>query len=232
MGTTQIIDSIPVVINNRDRLTTTRNMVEQLLRINPKEKIIIIDNGSTYPPLWKWYHYIKDFVTIMYEPNHGHLAFWSCGLYKTIGDYFVYTDSDIVLNEYFPDDWKHIMYNLHKKYNYDKIALGLRIDDLPIHYRYRNQVKRNEGRWWLNRVEEDLYEADTDTTFCFMRNFNDNCYKSLRITRKDMICRHAPWYHDLDNLNEEEKYYLNHLGERVTTQYSKQHKNKEEYNDI
>jgi hypothetical protein len=40
------------------------------------------------------------------------------------------------------------------------------------------------------------------------------------------------WYLDLNNLDEEEKYYLENLGERVTTQYSKQNKEPEKYTDI
>ena len=54
--------SIKVVINNRNRLTTTELMVEKLLYLNPNEKIIIIDNGSTYEPLLNWYDKIKDEV--------------------------------------------------------------------------------------------------------------------------------------------------------------------------
>jgi len=38
---------IKVVINNRNRLTTTKNMVEKLLVLNPLLDIIILDNGST-----------------------------------------------------------------------------------------------------------------------------------------------------------------------------------------
>jgi glycosyltransferase involved in cell wall biosynthesis len=218
-----------VVINNRNRLTTTKNMVEKLLQLNPNEQIIIIDNGSTYPPLLEWYKTIN--VDVHFEKNEGHLALWATQLDKVLGEFFVYTDSDIILNENLPLDWKEIMYNVHLKYEYKKIALGIRIDDLPQHYRYKNQVIRNEGRWWLESVDEYLFKADTDTTFSFMKNFFDNCYPSLRITRPDMICRHHGWYLDLDNLDEEEKYYLEHL-ENTTTQYSKQHKNPELYNDI
>ena len=227
-----------VVINNRNRLTTTKNMVDKLLNLNPDEQIIIIDNGSTYPPLLDWYKTVGQTnfnitidVEIRFEKNEGHLALWATQLDKELGDFFVYTDSDIILNENFPMDWKEIMYNVHLKYGYRKVALGIRIDDLPEHYRYRNQVMRNEGRWWLEAVDEHLYKADTDTTFAFMKNFLDNCYPSLRITRPDMICRHHGWYLDLDNLDEEEKYYLENL-ENTTTQYSKQHKNPELYNDI
>jgi glycosyltransferase involved in cell wall biosynthesis len=88
---------IKVVINNRNRLTTTKNMVEKLLVLNPLLDIIILDNGSTYPPLLEWYktiHCQKYFLE-----NQGHLALWSIGLDKKLGDYFVYTDSDIILNQ-------------------------------------------------------------------------------------------------------------------------------------
>lgn len=237
MDITSILTSVKVVINNRNRLSTTKKMVETLLSLNADEHIIIIDNESTYPPLLEWYEQVMNNpkywgkVEVMFCKNEGHLALWGTGLYKELGEYFVYTDSDIELNEDFPMDWKEIMLNLHLQYD-KKVALALKIDDIPEHYRYRNQVTRNEGRWWLVEVQEDLYLADTDTTFFLMKNFGDNQYQSVRIARHDMIARHAPWYHDLDNLDDEEKYYLANLGERVTTQYSKQHLEPLKYTDI
>jgi len=226
------LSNINIVINNRNRLTTTKKMVEKLLSINPNEQIIIIDNGSTYPPLLEWYNKIIDTVNIRFHKNEGHLALWATGLYKELGEYFIYTDADIILPDNLPLDWKQIMFNIMMKYpEYKKIALGLRIDDLPENYLFKNQVKRNEGRWWLEEVESNLYKADTDTTFALMKNFGDNCYPSLRICREDLICRHHGWYLCLDNLDDEEKYYLDHL-EDTMTQYSKQHKNPENYTDI
>lgn len=231
MAIMEIIDSIKIVINNRNRLTTTKNMVEKLLSLNPQEKIIIIDNGSTYIPLLNWYDEIKDKVDVRLGSNEGHLAIWATGLYRELGEYFVYTDSDIELNENFPMDWKHIMYNTWQKYQ-KKVALALRVDDLPEHYRYKYQVIRNEGRWWLNEVEKDIFEADTDTTFFLMENTGDNEYRSVRLARHDLISRHVPWYDDIENLSDEERYYLDNLGERVTTQYSKQHLEPHKYLDI
>jgi len=222
-----------VVINNRNRLTTTKNMVDKLLQLNPDEQIIIIDNGSTYPPLLEWYKTIN--VDVRFEKNEGHLALWATQLDKELGEFFVYTDSDIILPDDFPIEWKFIMLNLLYSSSYNKVALAIHIDDLPEHYRYKNQVIRNEARWWLEKFDYEmfdyLYKADTDTTFSMMRNFGDNCYKSLRISKPNMMCRHHGWYLDLDNLDEEEQYYLEHL-ENTTTQYSKQHKNPELYNDI
>jgi len=231
-----------VVINNRNRLTTTKNMVDKLLELNPDEQIIIIDNGSTYPPLLNWYKAMSPYdysnnVYVRFFGNEGHLALWATKIDKELGEYFVYTDSDIILPDDFPTEWKLIMFNLIRWYSgiYDKIALAIHIDDLPEHYRYKNQVIRNEARWWLEKHDTEmlnyLYKADTDTTFAMMRNFGDNCYKSLRIARPDMMCKHHGWYLDLDNLDEEEKYYLDHL-ENKTTQYSKQHKNPELFTDL
>jgi hypothetical protein len=231
-----------VVINNRNRLTTTKNMVDKLLELNPDEQIIIIDNGSTYPPLLNWYKAMSPYdysnnVDVRFFGNEGHLALWATKIDKELGEYFVYTDSDIILPDDFPTEWKLIMFNLIRWYSgiYDKIALAIHIDDLPEHYRYKNQVIRNEARWWLEKHDTEmlnyLYKADTDTTFAMMRNFGDNCYKSLRIARPDMMCKHHGWYLDLYNLDEEEKYYLDHL-ENKTTQYSKQHKNPELFTDL
>jgi len=222
----------PIIINNRNRLTTTKNMVERLLSLNKNQEIIILDNDSTYDPLIKWYKEVEDKIDIRYLKNEGHLAVWSTGIYKELGDYFIYTDSDLELNLNMPYSYQIFMYNLMQKYEMNKIALGIKINDLPDHYRYKNQVIRNEGRWWLEEVEPDIYKADTDTTFSLMRNIGDNMYKSLRICKPDFICKHVPFYIDLENLDEEEKYYIENIGERVTTQYTKQHKEPKKYTDV
>ena len=222
----------PIVINNRNRFTTTKNMVEHLFRLNNSQEIIILDNDSSYEPLIKWYKEIEKKVDIRYLKNEGHLALWSSAIYKELGDYFIYTDSDLELNENMPDDFQLVMYNLLQKYEMKKVALAIKIDDLPNHYRYKNQVIRNEQNWWKEEVEPNIYKADTDTTFALMRNVGDNPFKSLRIGRNEFVCRHIPFYIDLDNLDEEEKYYIDNIGERVTTQYTKQHKDPKKYNDV
>ena len=207
-------------------------MVEHLFRLNNSQEIIILDNDSSYEPLIKWYKEIEKKAEIRYLKNEGHLAIWATAIYKELGEYFIYTDSDMELNENMPDDYQLVMYNLLQKYEMNKVALAIKIDDLPNHYRYKNQVVRNEGRWWLEQVEPDVYKADTDTTFALMRNIGDNTYRSLRIAKNDFICKHVPFYIDLDNLDEEEQYYIDNIGERVTTQYTKQHKDPKNYNDV
>jgi glycosyltransferase involved in cell wall biosynthesis len=224
--------TIEVVINNRNRLTTTKELVENLLRLNPDEKIIIIDNGSKYPPLLDWYNNIRSYVDVRMNKNDGHLAVWATRLWEELGEYFVYTDSDIQVNPEFPVDWKEIMLDYGKKYDVIKVALALRLDDIPNHYRYKNQVLRNEARWWLNQLEPDVYTADTDTTFSLIKNNGDNCYNSVRLAHKNLIARHVPWYYNLDTLNEEERYYLENHEARFHTQYTIQHVHPNKFLDI
>lgn len=230
MSTT--LSRIKIVINNRNRLTTTRKMVEHLLRLNPEEGIVILDNGSTYPPLLEWYQKLSGNVSVRMQGNEGHLALWALGMQKELGDHFVYTDSDIELDPEMPENWKLQMLNLIEKYEINKVALAIRIDDLPDHYRYKNQVIRNEGRWWLEEVEKGVYRADTDTTFSLMRNVGDNPFQSLRVARKGFLSRHAPFYVNLEDLDPEERYYLDHHDGHKITQYTKQHKNPDLFNDI
>lgn len=230
---TMSIMNIEVFINNRNRLTSTKDMVEHLRLLNPNQPITIIDNGSTYPPLLEWYESVKSWIKVDFHKNKGHLAFWHHQYDKVAGSHFVYTDSDLILNPEMPYTWCEEMLELMKKWAVRKASLALEIDDLPEYYEFRNQVNRNEGRWWLQRIKDpeyELYYADTDTTFSLMENFNDNCYRSIRIAGKFMA-KHAPWYIDLKNLTEEERYYLDNLDVKFNTQYSKQHLNPEQFPD-
>ncbi len=79
-------------------------------------------------------------------------------------------------------------------YVLNKVALSIKINDLPDHYRYKHQVIRNEGRWWLEEVEQDIYKADTDTTFSLMKNIGDNMYKSLRIAKSGGMGTDDPYF--------------------------------------
>lgn len=217
--------NLTVVINNRNRLSTTKKLVEDLLYRN-STNIIIIDNESSYPPLLEWYKTLSDNIKVYYCPNYGHHAIFHSKLLDDIKeDWCFYSDADIQLNENMPNDYQKIMFDLANSYNYTKIGLALKIDDLPDHYMLKEQVVRNESRWWVQKVIEDVYRADTDTTFCLIKKCDQ--FDSLRIAG-DFTAKHMPWYLDLDNLTEEERYYHDNLGDKALTQYSKQHKLKKE----
>lgn len=217
---------IKVVINNRNRLTTTKRMVEHLLAMNPEEEIVIIDNDSSYPPLLDWYATLVGSVEVRRGANLGHNAFWHLGLQGEVGEYFVYTDSDIELDIEMPDDWKRQMLDLILKYETDKVGLAIRIDDIPEHYPYRMQVLRDQEGCWITEVEDGVYWADTDTTFALMRNTGRNTYRSLRVAKRGFKSRHAPFYLDFSDLPTEERYVLDHHDPRFHTQYTQVHAKK------
>jgi glycosyltransferase involved in cell wall biosynthesis len=220
-----MINKLTVVINNRNRLSTTKKLVEDLLE-RGTESIIIIDNDSTYPPLLEWYKTLPAEVKVHWGHNYGHHAIFMSGILNEIeGDWCFYTDSDIQLNPKMPQNYQEIMYDWAIKLNCNKIALALDVSDIPDWYWFREQVVRNESRWWGEEVEPDVYKADTDTTFCLIKKCDQ--FESYRLAG-NFTSKHIPWYIDLDNLDAEEAYFIEHLGDRALTQYSKQHKLRKE----
>ena len=217
----------PIIINYRDRLTTTKKMVEDLFKLNKNSRIHIIDNASTYVPLLEWYEVIKDRVTIHKYHNVGHLALWSTGMIKSFADeWLCYTDSDIELNSYMPLDYQDVLLDVAIKYNINKVGLALRIDDLPKHYIYKDVVLRDQEGQWINKIEGllDAYLCEIDTTFALIRNNNEQQYKAIRLAG-NFTCRHMPWYVDLDNLDDEEQYFIKNYDLGFNTQWTKKHKN-------
>jgi hypothetical protein len=221
--------NLKVVVNNRNRLTTTRNMVEHLLRLNPRQEIVILDNASTYPPLMEWYQSVNEnperwpTLQIRLLPNLGHLAFWNSNMQGEVGEYFVYSDSDIELDPEMPHNWALQMINLIEKYEINKVGLSIRIDDIPDHYPHKSQVLRDQAGCWKEEAEPNVFWGDTDTTFCLIRNVGGNPYRSLRVARKGFKSRHTPFYLDFEDLSPEELYVLDNHDGRFHTQYTSAH---------
>lgn len=210
-----------VVINNRNRLSTTKKMVEDLLSRNT-QGIIIIDNASTYPPLLEWYNTLPSEVDIRMFKNEGHLALFSTGLIHEIKeDWCIYTDSDIQLNPNMPVNYQEQMLDVANTLNCHKIGVALSINDIPDHYWLKAQVLRNEDRWWHEETLPTIYKAHTDTTFCFIKKVDQ--FDSYRMAG-DFTAKHMPWYIDMDNLDDEERYFIHHSSLDKVTQYTKQHK--------
>jgi hypothetical protein len=209
------MNQIPVIINNRDRLTTTKKLVEDLFSLGYRD-ITIIDNGSTYPPLLEWYNvgrfkYDSYFYpNVHWSENLGQLAIYNSGLINQFKHYpwIAYTDSDIELNPNTPINFIQVMISISERYGYDKCGLALRIDNLPD-TDYANKAREWEGKYWENKIFHNIFIADVDTTFSIIKPNLPFMYKSLRVAG-ELTARHIPWYNDINNLNEEELYYAEH----------------------
>jgi hypothetical protein len=193
-----------------NRLTTTKKMVEDLFRLNGNAKINIIDNASTYPPLLAWYDEIKNDVNIIRQQvNLGPWTFFYSGHFSRCEeDFYIYSDADLELNPNMPSNWQEMMMEYYKKYN-AKASLVLRLDDV-VESEMKESILNHQNVCWYPTEEENVYRAITDMTFSFDAKTAGYRYDSVRIGG-DLACRHMPWYLDLNNLPEEEKYYLKSL---------------------
>lgn len=214
--------TIPIIIINYNRLADLEKLVFYLLELNHKN-IVIVDNNSTYPPLLEYYERIKNKVTIKrMDKNYGHLVFWlNKDLYNEYSKgYHIVTDSDILPNINLPDDYiRQMMVVLDKHNEVTKVGFALRIDDLPEYYSQKKKVIDWESQFWANKISENIYKANLDTTFAIYppryTYLYDNFYNALRMGG-NFTARHAGWYIDSENLTDEEKYYFKSSGDSNT----------------
>lgn len=203
--------SIPVIIINYNRLADLEKLVSFLLKRKHKN-IVVVDNGSTYPPLLEYYEKIKNKVTIkIMNYNYGHLVFWrNPELYKEYSNgYHIVTDFDIIPNEELPENYVGQLIsilNTHK--HVTKVGFALRIDDLP---KERLGVIPWEQPFWDNPIGKDLYRAAIDTTFAlyppkYKFSFG-TFYNAIRVGG-NFTARHGGFYIVDTNLSEEDIYYF------------------------
>lgn len=201
---------IPIIINNRNRLTFLKMLIEALQR-RGYNNIYILDNDSTYPPLIEFYNNINCKVILLRE-NRGFDALSQIPLYKEIKkNYFVYTDSDVVPVSICPEDFLDYFLNVLKKYpSIQKVGFSLKIDDLPDHNDKKNEIIKWESQYFENSFKENLFFAAIDTTFALHRPLatlsTKGRFKHLR-TGWPYEAKHMPWYNDSSNLSKEEQYY-------------------------
>jgi hypothetical protein len=208
---------IPVVINNFNRLCTTRKLVNDLIRLGVTD-IRILDNDSTYPALLDWYKNCGADVVYL-NRNIGSRALWDTGYVRTFrqNEFIAYTDSDIELDPNTPADILEVLTGLIRELRVPKAGLALRIDDLPDN-KFTEELIRHEKQFWVKRLPHNLevYNSILDTTFAVFRPREGFTYTAVRVAG-EYTCRHRPWYADWDNLPEEEQYVLDHSDIKIST---------------
>lgn len=215
--------SIPVIINNFNRLDYLRKLIDSLEK-RGYFNIYIIDNKSTYPPLLEYYKDCK-YTVFRLDDNIGYKAIWKTEVYDRFkNSWYVYTDSDVVIDEGCPDDFMERFVSFLKKYkNAQKVGFGIRIDDLPEHFKNKQSVIDHESRFWVNEVEDSIYAASIDTTFALYRPFcggpADDYHETYR-TGFPYVIQHLPWYVDSSAMTDEEIYYISNI--KQSTHWSKQ----------
>jgi hypothetical protein len=208
-----VIEEIPVIINNRNRLTYLLQLISWLENAGMKN-IIILDNDSTFLPLLKYYD-STDHRVVRLRENVGHLALWKSYLFEEVrSKYYIYTDPDVVPAENCPyDAIGFLLKQLQQFPEIEKIGFGLKIDDLPDHYEGKQRVIDWEKRYWSKPVTDKIFDAEVDTTFALYRPFTDGSKWVARAYRtgQPYVARHLPWYENSANPGEENLFYANHV---------------------
>jgi GT2 family glycosyltransferase len=208
----------PIFIICRDRLSALEGLINWLEQ-HELRNIILVDNQSTYPPL------LDFFITTTYQvlrldQNLGHKSPWTSGAVQSFAQdaYYVVNDPDVIPAESCPHDvLDHFWHILNDFPVFDKVGLGLKIDDLPNHYSLKKSVIEWEGQFWEKEVRSGVYEAGVDTTFALYRPNTDYfIHPSLR-TGHPYVARHLPWYTDSSQLSLEDRYYRNHANQTVNS---------------
>ena len=204
---------IPIIINNFNRLSYVQQLTKALEK-RGYSNIVILDNDSSYPPLLQYYKSCK-YRVVYLKQNLGFKALWlSTVCDEFCSSYYVYTDPDLELPEDCPKDFMAYFLKLMKKYpTCMKVGFGLRIDDIPDTFIKKEDVLKQESKYWIKEVEKEVYAAEIDTTFALYRPYCKgpaDSYNLMLRTGGKYIMRHLPWYKNADEVSAEDKYYLDH----------------------
>lgn len=199
---------IPVIINNRDLYTWPIAMIHRILKYDGVGDIIVVDNGSTYPPLIHWYDR-QTLVQVKRCDNLGHGGAWVSGAVSDLGsEFYVVTDSDMGLEDTPDDTLMVLLEKLNHQPDLEKIGLGLNWQTVPPEspYFYRLNLYEKD-RWEKSNVLNGVHvDVQIDTTFAL---YNKPYYfiggGSMSFP---YVARHYPW--EIINYvdNKEFKYYI------------------------
>lgn len=203
----------PIVINNFNRLSYLRELVDALHE-RGYENLYVIDNASTYEPLLEYYE-MKGLRVFYLDTNVGYLALWRTRVGESFThNHYVYTDPDIVPVPECPADFIGVFHELLTVVpDAQKVGFGLRIDDIPDHNPLKQSVVEHESRFWQRPLAENLYAASIDTTFALYRpRATGGWWLPALRTAGEYMARHLPWYEDPARPDEELSFYARVIG--------------------
>jgi SAM-dependent methyltransferase len=202
--------AIPIIINNFNQLSHIRQQLTWLLGAG-HTNILILDNCSTYKPLLKYYSTLPDRIkVVLLEKNYGKTALWDANIIGrlNVNGPFVYTDSDVIPDGKCTKDLvAHLQSILRAFPQVHKVGPGLKINDLPERYKFKEEVQIWERQFWRRPVARGVFLAPIDTTFALYRSGSAFMQEPALRTGWPYLARHQPWYADSNSPSEEEQFY-------------------------
>ena len=207
----------PIFLICRDKVSALSELV-RWLEGHEYQRIILVDNASTYPSLLNYFDETPHEVVRLRENLGPYNSIWSSGIRDRFasGRYYAVTDSDVIPDGGCPGDaLAYFHWALCRFPGFVKAGFGLRIDDLPDHNEQAENVRRWEQHFWRLRFCGNLYRAPIDTTFALYRPDSPFEFEPAIRTGPPYVARHQPWYVDSKNRTEEDQYYRLHSDPRI-----------------
>ncbi len=218
----QAASEMPVFVPVFDNPTYAGMMLRQLRKLG-LQKIYLVDNGSTYPPMLRFLEQAeRDANVIRNEFNAGpREAVLSAVSSDCIPDIFCVTDPDLEFNAQLPEDFLAQLALLTRTYKLGKAGFALRLDDAHLMHQKKFtiigkewHVQEWEEQFWKEPMDvlldgSPVYRAIIDTTFAVYnkRHFTPNSFYLAARVAGDYTCRHLPWYRASGIPWEEENFY-------------------------
>lgn len=208
---------INVFIVSFNRVTWLPNMVKDIFSMDNVGEVYIIDNGSTYPPLLKYYEQTPAKV-IYLDKNLGHRSPWLSDIVEQLATpYYVVTDPDLSLAGVPKDCLLHLLkgYEKYKHLNINKAGLGLEIKDVPKNKHTEFIHFFEAEHMWKRPLDPQFFNATCDTTFALYNKYHfiwdvdpkthaDFSY-AVR-SNYPYVAKHMPWYDSPENPSEEDLF--------------------------
>jgi hypothetical protein len=214
---------VPVFVPCFNNATYSGRMVSQLRGLGFR-RIVLMDGGSTYPPMRDLLTSPGDSVSVVSLPDNPgpyHL-FKDPATFALLPRHFCITDPDLAFNPAMPADFLGDLAALAARERIGKAGLALDLSqretmrDVPFPIAGRSwQIWEWEEQFWRNELPplrpggDPVYRADIDTTFAlYDRNHFDaeRHTEAVRLAGR-FTCRHLPWYRDNELPQEEEEFY-------------------------
>jgi len=208
-------DTIPVFINNFNRVTSLRFQIGWLNSLKDKVSIIIVDNNSDYQPLLNYYKTLKYHnVQVAYLGINSYLNGIGYLVKRLKGkEKYVVTDSDLIPYTETPDNIiSHLSKLLDKYPDYNHVGPSLEINDIPQSNPLRERIIYHESQYWspkAEKMDEEVFVAPIDSTFAMYRKTSNFFlrYPALRANRPYTLM-HVDWYLSRENPTYEMNYYM------------------------
>jgi glycosyltransferase involved in cell wall biosynthesis len=209
--------NIPVIIPSFNQLYYIKNTIKQLEKFELKN-FIILDNGSTYPELLKWF--CNTNIPVLIDgrnPGPRHF-FVDVSIWNNLPNYFVVTDPDLEYNKDTPNTMVDDLVEISEALRLPKVSLALDKSDIN---EMVPTVQEWEKEYWKNiigktKYGDPIYEAKTDTTFSLYNKkfvtrpgllaWDADFFTAPRVAGR-FTCKHWGWYFKRPVSKKEMQYY-------------------------